>query len=112
MAAPKYNVGDYVYLVVSAKRGFLEFYRIDQLRNYGSKYRYAMKIRPRNFKESLPTVGDRIDLRKTGLLEFKEEELCTYCEALVFKQAWLENELEDTINKISQQQCIVDPGSE
>jgi len=109
--AAKYNVGDYLYLVVSAKRAFLEKYRVDQIRNYGSKYRYAMKIRPRNWQESLPTVGDRIDLRKTGLLEFKEEELCTYCEALIFKRAWLEAQLADTLEKISLQQCIPDPDS-
>lgn len=109
--APRFDIGDYVYLVSSAKRGFLEPYRVDQVRTYGSKYRYAIRIRPRNHKQSVTTVGDRIDLRKTGLLEFKEEELCVLCEALLFKKAYLEEVLDATNDQISRHQCIEGPGS-
>lgn len=100
LAAPRFSPDDVVYIAASANRGFIESYRVDQVRSVGTRYWYSIRIRPRNEKDQRLTVGDRNDLRKTGYLEFAEEELCTLCEALPLVRTYLENALADIENKI------------
>ena len=85
MASPKYDVGNRVYLTVSAQKGFLESYTILEVaKGPNGLWQYAIGI-----AQSTPiintTVGDRNILKgnfNTLNLQFYEDELSTYCEAL------------------------------
>jgi hypothetical protein len=80
--APRYNIGQVVYLRESAALGFLEAYAVK--RPYYEldgtvKYELITSIRPPN---ALQTIGDRV----TGLhelpLRIRESDLISYCDAI------------------------------
>jgi len=107
---PLYSVGETVFLRASAERGFLESYRIDEIRHSGNGYIYFLLINPRRFNDELPTIGDRNSLRQTKGLKFRESELITICEALALKRVFHENKLADTVAELSRL-CDEESGS-
>lgn len=108
---PKYSPGDTVYIKSSAQKGFLESYRVEEVRHSGSRYEYLLKIKPRRFNDELQSVGDRNTLQQSGGLKFRETQLITVCEALEFKKAYLENQLSSTNNRLNQLDCDSGSGS-
>jgi hypothetical protein len=82
MSEQIYQPGDEVYLLASAKRGFLERYAIDFVtQNATGKYVYHI-----NIKKSPPnvqSVGGAYDQRPHGVIYYDASELITYCDALV-----------------------------
>jgi hypothetical protein len=85
MANPKYNIGDTVYLTVSAQKGFIESYTILQLTaGPDGFWQYVVGI-PQSAPIINTTVGDMNSLKgnfSAVNIRFYEDELSTYCEAL------------------------------
>ena len=92
MSAPVYQVNDVVYLIESAKVGFIESYQVSGVRQAASGawlYKISVPSRPgRN-----ATFGDRITLRTEIDFELAEAELTTYCEAVDFAIVFVTNNL-------------------
>lgn len=81
MSTPTYQIDDEVYLVASAKKGFLEAYRISAIRSISKgAYVYQINIRPKQPNEA--TVGDSVDLKSNRALFFSESELTDFCSAV------------------------------
>jgi len=79
---PFFRVTDTIYLIESAKRGFIESYRIDEVRQDESgtwKYKFFVPSSPPNFNA---TYGDRITLKYNTEFELEESEVCSYCDAV------------------------------
>lgn len=102
---PTFSVGETVYLRASAEKGFLEFYRIEEIRHSGSGYVYFLKIRPRRAMDELPTVGDRNTLKQSGGLRFTESELITVCEALELKKDYHTTQLANANAELAKYDC-------
>lgn len=82
MAAPRYKIGDIVYLIESASLGELEAYKIGALssREAGTwVYQIFIDQRP---TVSGQTVEDRFDLRNPTELYFDESEVTDLCDAI------------------------------
>lgn len=90
---PRFSPGEVVYLKASAEKGFLESYKVEEVRHAGSSYKYIIRIKPKRVNDDLPPVGDRNDLKSYGTLRFTEIELVTVYEALLLKQAYLTSQL-------------------
>jgi len=81
MSVPQYQVDDIVYLIESAKVGFIESYRISGVRqNEAGVWMYLVAVSPRSTAGS--TYGDRITLQQNLDFELVESELCAYCDAV------------------------------
>ncbi len=80
---PKFCIGDEVYLVESAKLGFLESYQLTGVRRdpSDSTWMYSISV-PGRPPLMNTTVGDRIRLTNPHDFELAEEELGTLCETL------------------------------
>lgn len=105
LSAPRFSPEDIIYLVSSAKLGWLESYQVTQVRSVGSTYRYTILIKPQVPLNSLQTVGDRNNLSKSRIIELKEEDICTHCEALILARTYLENRLVEINTAISTFSC-------
>ena len=81
MAVTGYNIGDTVYLKSSAKRGFLESYKITGAVMLQGITQYTIDIAP---KPPTPrSVGDRYNVKLPyKILYFRESELIAFCDAL------------------------------
>jgi len=82
LPAARFNIGDSIFLLASAKKGFREEYTVEQLRNTGGRWKYALNVRSKQGKINFFSVTDRYTLQESGSLEFNESELLTECEAL------------------------------
>lgn len=81
MAAPRFKIGEVVYLVESAALGELEAYKIGALKQTSPDiWVYQIFIEQKPPTEQ--TVGDRIDLKEPRDLFYEESELFTVCEAI------------------------------
>jgi len=105
LSAPRFSPESIVYIVASAKAGWLESYQVSQVRSVGSTYRYTILISPKTPLNMLPTIGDRNNLTKSRIIELKDEDLCTHCEALLLARAYLENRLLEINSDISKFSC-------
>ncbi len=80
VTAPLYQIGDIVYLVASAKRGFLEAYRVELIHAQASnKWVYQIDLKARRPNEK--TIGDAVDLKRRRSVFFAEAELTDFCSA-------------------------------
>jgi hypothetical protein len=79
--APKWKIGDTVYLEVSARIGFLEAYRVSGIFKIRGSWAYTIAIGPKPPAE--PTIGDAIDIKRDHTLYFDERELIGLHEALL-----------------------------
>ena len=75
-----FAVGDIVYLRASAARGFLESYRITQIRNDGVSWIYGFEVAKRT--PHISTVGFMNTLTQDTSFEQPAEELTDFCSAL------------------------------
>lgn len=105
LSAPRFSPEDIIYIVASAKLGWLESYQVTQVRSVGSTYRYTILIKPKTSSNLLQTVGDRNNLSKYRIIELKEEDICTQCEALILARTYLENRLAEINSSISSFGC-------
>lgn len=81
---PIYKVNDVVYLIESAKVGFVESYRVSEVRQDSTgAWLYKISVNPRA-PIGGPTFGDRLTLKTSLDFELRESELCDYCTALNF----------------------------
>jgi len=81
MGAPRFKIGEVVYLVESAALGELEAYKIGGLRQTSpNTWVYQIYIEQKPPAEQ--TVGDRIDLKESREMFYEESELFTLCEAV------------------------------
>lgn len=81
MAAPKFKIGDVVYLVESAALGELEAYKIGGLKQVtAGTWVYQIYIEQKGPTEQ--TVGDRVDLKEPREMFYEEIEVFTLCEAI------------------------------
>jgi hypothetical protein len=81
MAAPRFKIGEIVYLVESAALGELEAYKIGAMKQTSPDiWVYQIFIEQKPPTEQ--TVGDRIDLKESRDLFYEESELFTLCEAV------------------------------
>jgi hypothetical protein len=83
MSLPIYQINDIVYLIESANLGFIESYRVSELRQDASGvwiYKIAVTARPGTLGQ---TYGDRITLQPFDAdFELAESALCNYCDAI------------------------------
>lgn len=87
MSAPLYNIDDVIYLLESAKIGFIESYRISEVRQDSTgSWLYKISVSPRA-PIGGPTYGDRLTLKTSMDFELRESELCDYCTAVDFALA-------------------------
>lgn len=94
MAAPTYSIGDLVYIVASAKIGFLESYKITGIHSKtGGKYVYQINLKERHPNEK--TIGDAVDLKRSRSLFFDESELTDFCTASSLRITYLQRKLSE-----------------
>jgi len=80
--APKYDIGETVYILESAAVGFLEPYKVEMIvYSSPSRITYFLYSGPRQ-PTVTTTFGDRISQRGRPTLEYEEAELVTYEVAL------------------------------
>lgn len=81
MTAPKFKIGDVVYLLEPASLGELDAYRIGAIHQKSiGVWIYQIFIDQKPPREQ--TVGDRIDLKESRNLFYDEGELLDLCEAV------------------------------
>ena len=81
MAAPRFKIGDIVYLVESAALGELEAYKIGGLKQVvAGTWVYQIYIEQKAPQEQ--TVGDRVDLKEPREMFYEETEIFGLCEAV------------------------------
>lgn len=93
MAAPLYSHGQQVYVRESANLGFLEGYYIDTVLNQGGGWVYTILPTVPTPVQLGPVFGERIAKNRTAEMYFNEDELATYCDALLLAQAALQRRL-------------------
>lgn len=81
-AQPLFGIDDIVYLLASARRGFLESYRIDNVIYEPKDGTWVYLINVKRSPIAGQTVGHFRDLRIHGSLYFSEAELIDYCTAV------------------------------
>jgi len=93
-ATPAYQIDDEVFLIASAKIGFLESYRITSIHSItANKFAYQINIREKGPSET--TVGDYINTKYSRILYFGEEELTDFCGAINLQVTNLQRRLAD-----------------
>lgn len=81
MSAPKFKIGEVVYLSEPATLGELDAFRIGAIHQKSANtWIYQIFIEQKPPREQ--TVGDRIDLKESRNLFYDEGELLTLCEAV------------------------------
>ena len=107
MATPRWDIEDLVYLLASAKLGFLESYRVDSIRKIPTGWVYTIDIAQKPPAET--TISDSVDLKQDRCggprrhLYFSEGELVSMEEALVLAIDSLEirkNKLQATYDRL------------
>ena len=103
MSIPKYVAGDIVYLIESAKVGFLESYQVAAVSMVvGNNWQYTIAVPARS--PSGATYGDRNQLKRGFDFQLDESELITYCEALTYAESYLQSQL-TKIQSLKAAQC-------
>ena len=82
MAAPKYQIGDVIYIKASAQIGHLESFKITEILQV-KKTRWLYRVAISSNPPISQTVGDRNSLKHGGTLVFDESDLLTFCEAQI-----------------------------
>jgi len=82
ISQPLHAVDDIVYILASARRGFLESYKINNVIYNPEDEGWVYLINIRRSPSAGQTVGHFRDLRISGSLYFREAELIDYCMAL------------------------------
>jgi len=96
--APKYDIGNVVYLRESAALGFLEPARISGISRRGPDWIYSIYVGLAG-STSANLFGDRRSMVHNNTLFFTEEEFVTELEALQLTKSNLERQL----NSVNQQ---------
>jgi hypothetical protein len=93
MQTPIFNTSDTVYLRESAALGFIEAYIVDSIIHHPNgtlTYQCITHLKP---PTATMTMGDRHRGTTRRYLEFLEQDLATYCEALELAEANLSTQL-------------------
>ena len=93
MDAPKYDVGDVVYLKESAALGHLEAVTISGATYSNNSWMYTIRA-GRALPTSVAYYGDRISAVHAKTLYFTENELIVLCDALELAEANAQRALE------------------
>jgi hypothetical protein len=100
----KFEVDDVVYLVESAKLGFLESYKVKGIRQDSQgQWWYTFVVSQRS-TTATATVGDSNTLKHQSRWELAEAELTTYCEALGSAEMYLQAQL-DKVQLLRRSAC-------
>jgi hypothetical protein len=110
MAQPTYSVDDTVYLDSSARRGFLEQYKITGIIATQQSIQYTIDLAP--LPPTPRTIADRYNVRlHSKQLYFSESELITFCEAIPLIISYLTTQL-SRYQQLSDAHCGTGSGSE
>lgn len=82
MKNPKYNPGDTIYLRESAVLGFIESYKIDNVSYDKSTSQWMYNVNVKHRGPAPSTTIDRVTLRNSECLLFRESELIEFCDAI------------------------------
>ena len=100
MNNPKYAIDEVVYLRESSAIGFIEAARISGITYSDQGWLYTLRTNIANPR--VPTTfGDRNAFAKFGELIYTEDELITYCDALVLAEAYAQRVLTNIQSQIA-----------
>jgi hypothetical protein len=98
--APKFKIGDIVYLNESANLGELDAYKIDAIQqSLQGRWIYQIYIEKR--PPDGQTVEDRVDLKLPRQLFFDEAELITLCQAVNTAVNNVQHRMNSTLNVLA-----------